>query len=114
MGPSGASGDVPRSGYYPDPSIPGYIRYWNGSAWVPGTSRPEPREGEPMPEPPAVASSASAAGPAHTPTAPSGAPSPRAEETGPVFFDEEDGGEGVVPGAGAEAGGPPDPRTPSA
>ncbi|MFJ6717868.1 RDD family protein [Streptomyces sp. NPDC091259] len=29
-----------REGYYPDPSIPGYMRYWNGSAWVPGTSRP--------------------------------------------------------------------------
>ncbi|WP_329195576.1 MULTISPECIES: RDD family protein [unclassified Streptomyces] len=29
-----------REGYYPDPSIPGYVRYWNGSAWVPGTSRP--------------------------------------------------------------------------
>ncbi|MFD4867201.1 RDD family protein [Streptomyces sp. NPDC058412] len=31
-----------REGYYPDPSIPGYIRYWNGAAWVPGTSRPAP------------------------------------------------------------------------
>ncbi|UQX01356.1 RDD family protein [Streptomyces sp. RerS4] len=29
-----------REGYYPDPSIPGYVRYWNGGAWVPGTSRP--------------------------------------------------------------------------
>ncbi|MEU8774087.1 RDD family protein [Streptomyces sp. NPDC048606] len=29
-----------REGYYPDPSIPGYVRYWNGAAWVPGTSRP--------------------------------------------------------------------------
>ncbi|MEV8533500.1 RDD family protein [Streptomyces sp. NPDC051211] len=28
-----------REGYYPDPSIPGFVRYWNGSAWVPGTSR---------------------------------------------------------------------------
>ncbi|MEU6868678.1 RDD family protein [Streptomyces sp. NPDC046876] len=27
-------------GYYPDPSIPGYVRYWNGLSWVPGTSRP--------------------------------------------------------------------------
>ncbi|MEU3406748.1 RDD family protein [Streptomyces sp. NPDC006670] len=31
-----------REGYYPDPSIPGYVRYWNGAAWVPGTSRPAP------------------------------------------------------------------------
>ncbi|MEU3775498.1 RDD family protein [Streptomyces sp. NPDC032472] len=29
-----------REGYYPDPSIPGYVRYWNGLSWVPGTSRP--------------------------------------------------------------------------
>ncbi|MFD5462714.1 RDD family protein [Kitasatospora sp. NPDC127059] len=33
-------------GYYPDPSIPGFVRYWGGSAWVPGTSRPAPAEGE--------------------------------------------------------------------
>ncbi|MFE9929442.1 RDD family protein [Streptomyces sp. NPDC005533] len=33
-----------REGYYPDPSIPGYIRYWNGAAWVPGTSRPAPAQ----------------------------------------------------------------------
>ncbi|MGW0362419.1 RDD family protein [Streptomyces sp. NPDC002990] len=31
-----------REGYYPDPSIPGYVRYWNGVSWVPGTSRPAP------------------------------------------------------------------------
>ncbi|AWZ05143.1 hypothetical protein DRB89_11305 [Streptomyces sp. ICC4] len=29
-----------REGYYPDPSIPGYVRFWNGLNWVPGTSRP--------------------------------------------------------------------------
>ena len=38
---SGSSGSssaaAPVPGYYPDPSIPHYIRYWNGSAWVPGT-----------------------------------------------------------------------------
>ena len=33
-----------REGYYPDPSIPGYIRYWNGAAWGPGTSRPAPAQ----------------------------------------------------------------------
>ncbi|WP_435835126.1 RDD family protein [Streptomyces albus] len=96
MGPSGTHGEVPRAGYYPDPSIPGYIRYWNGSSWVPGTSRPEPREGEPMPAPPPVASSPAAApapppaprqdGPAGPPVAPR---RPASEETGPVFLDEE-------------------------
>ncbi|MFD9380353.1 RDD family protein [Streptomyces sp. NPDC059999] len=33
-----------REGYYPDPSIPGFVRYWNGSSWVPGTSRPAPAD----------------------------------------------------------------------
>ncbi|WP_223242804.1 DUF2510 domain-containing protein, partial [Streptomyces sp. CBMA123] len=37
---------APGPGYYPDPSIPGFVRYWGGSAWVPGTSRPAPAEGE--------------------------------------------------------------------
>ncbi|MBP0460694.1 DUF2510 domain-containing protein, partial [Streptomyces montanisoli] len=39
---SAADGGGPAAGYYPDPSIPGYVRYWNGAAWVPGTSRPAP------------------------------------------------------------------------
>ncbi len=47
--PSASAHGTPGPGYYPDPSIPGYIRYWNGAAWVPGTSRPAPPEGEPMP-----------------------------------------------------------------
>lgn len=34
----------PEAGYYADPSIPGYIRYWDGSQWVEGTSRPAPDE----------------------------------------------------------------------
>lgn len=34
----------PEAGYYADPSIPGYIRYWDGTQWVPGTSRPAPIE----------------------------------------------------------------------
>lgn len=34
----------PPAGYYADPSIPGYIRYWDGTAWVAGTSRPAPEE----------------------------------------------------------------------
>ncbi|WP_159393262.1 DUF2510 domain-containing protein, partial [Streptomyces rimosus] len=49
---SGSAGGSPTPGFYPDPSIPGYIRYWNGAAWVPGTSRPAPAEGEALPAPP--------------------------------------------------------------
>ncbi|MDK1473795.1 RDD family protein [Streptomyces sp. 549] len=71
--PSGSANGTTPAGYYPDPSIPGYIRFWDGAAWVPGTSRPEPRSGEPLPQPP----------PGVTLRTP-----PR-EETGPVFFDEE-------------------------
>ncbi|MEB3965650.1 DUF2510 domain-containing protein, partial [Streptomyces kunmingensis] len=74
--PTPAPGDDrPREGYYPDPSIPGYVRYWNGAAWVPGTSRPAPSEGETLPTP---------AGSAPATPAPASA-----EETGPVFLDEE-------------------------
>ncbi|MZE76467.1 DUF2510 domain-containing protein, partial [Streptomyces sp. SID5475] len=46
---SGSADGGPAPGYYPDPSIPGYIRYWNGASWVPGTSRPAPGEGDAMP-----------------------------------------------------------------
>ncbi|WP_078616777.1 RDD family protein [Streptomyces sp. 351MFTsu5.1] len=71
--PTPAPGDDrPREGYYPDPSIPGYVRYWNGASWVPGTSRPAPAAGEPLASPPAP-------GPAPAPV----------EETGPHFFDED-------------------------
>ncbi|MGW0979796.1 RDD family protein [Streptomyces xiamenensis] len=50
--PAGSAGGSPGPNWYPDPSIPGYIRYWNGAAWMPGTSRPEPRDGEQLPAPP--------------------------------------------------------------
>ncbi|MGW0813728.1 RDD family protein [Streptomyces viridiviolaceus] len=71
--PTPAPGDDrPREGYYPDPSIPGYVRYWNGASWVPGTSRPAPKDGEPLAPPPGVR-------PAQ----------PSVEETGPHFFDED-------------------------
>ncbi|MFF7752502.1 RDD family protein [Streptomyces sp. NPDC007971] len=71
--PTPAPGDDrPREGYYPDPSIPGYVRYWNGASWVPGTSRPAPKDGESLASPPGA-----------RPAAPS------VEETGPHFFDEE-------------------------
>ncbi|MFE2494850.1 RDD family protein [Streptomyces scopuliridis] len=74
--PPGDGGNVPREGFYPDPSIPGYVRYWNGAAWVPGTSRPAPRDGE--------------ATPGTAPAAPAASAPPAAvEETGPVFFDED-------------------------
>ncbi|MFE2127616.1 RDD family protein [Streptomyces amritsarensis] len=73
-----------REGYYPDPSIPGYIRYWNGAAWVPGTSRPAPAAPAPVPTPlPAPAPVRPLPAPA-----PVAAPAVRADETGPVFLDE--------------------------
>ncbi|RLV66965.1 RDD domain containing protein [Streptomyces sp. CBMAI 2042] len=75
--PTPAPGDdSPREGYYPDPSIPGYVRYWNGASWVPGTSRPAPQQ--------------------QAQAAP-------VEETGPIFFDEEDGGADSTNGS-ADAG----------
>ncbi|NEA61658.1 RDD family protein [Streptomyces sp. SID12488] len=62
--PTPAPGDDrPREGFYPDPSIPGYVRFWNGTAWVPGTSRPAQSDGAPA--------------------------AARVEETGPHFFDED-------------------------
>ncbi|MBT3152982.1 RDD family protein [Streptomyces sp. CHD11] len=79
--PTPAPGDDrPREGYYPDPSIPGYVRYWNGASWVPGTSRPAPGDGEPLAAP-------SGAGPAR----------PSVEETGPHFFDEDPADEPAFP-----------------
>ncbi|MDX3238559.1 RDD family protein [Streptomyces sp. ME03-5709C] len=98
---SGSSGgSMPGPGYYPDPSIPGYIRYWNGSAWVPGTSRPAPRSGEDLAPPSGAA--VAAAGPAlapppapsppQAPQAPQAAATPRTpalEESGPMFLDED-------------------------
>ena len=89
--PTPAPGDNrPREGYYPDPSIPGYVRYWNGAAWVPGTSRPAPTDGEPLAPPP-------------------GAHPPPVEETGPHFFDE-DPAPGPSP-AEAQHGGRPEPAS---
>ncbi|WP_405992988.1 RDD family protein [Streptomyces sp. NBC_00986] len=80
--PTPAPGDDrPREGYYPDPSIPGYVRYWNGAAWVPGTSRPAPSDGLPP-----------------------GAPGASVEETGPHFFDED-----PVSPAAAQHGSRPEP-----
>jgi hypothetical protein len=38
-----STGDPP-AGYYADPSVPGFIRYWDGNEWVAGSSRPAPDE----------------------------------------------------------------------
>ncbi|MFE7748086.1 RDD family protein [Streptomyces sp. NPDC057428] len=80
--PTPAPGDErPSEGYYPDPSIPGYVRYWNGASWVPGTSRPAPAQSGPAPAPqPAPPAQAAPRRPA--------AP---VEETGPMYFDEVQG-----------------------
>ncbi|MER6606671.1 RDD family protein [Streptomyces sp. NPDC000927] len=109
--PTPAPGDEsPREGYYPDPSIPGYVRYWNGASWVPGTSRPAPQQGEPMPASPAgrqhrpqqpdspVPSASSVPSDPSVPAA-AAAETPM-EETGPVFLDEE-----------PQAGNRPEPAT---
>ncbi|WP_328683001.1 RDD family protein [Streptomyces sp. NBC_01261] len=85
--PTPAPGDDrPREGYYPDPSIPGYVRYWNGAAWVPGTSRPAPSDGLPP-----------------------GAPGASVEETGPHFFDEDPAPGHQVSPAQAQHGSRPEP-----
>ncbi|MFD9289878.1 RDD family protein [Streptomyces sp. NPDC060030] len=98
--PTPAPGDEsPSEGYYPDPSIPGYVRYWNGASWVPGTSRPAPQQGETTPAtPPAPATEAAP-----------GRPAP-VDETGPMYLDEVDGADaprGDGPSAADEAGTPP-------
>ncbi|WP_237518740.1 DUF2510 domain-containing protein, partial [Streptomyces sp. SID5910] len=93
--PTPAPGDDrPREGYYPDPSIPGYVRYWNGASWVAGTSRPAPKDGEPLAPPPGV-----------RPAAPA-----LVEETGPHFFDE-DPVEEPPPGAASQHGSRPEPAS---
>ncbi|MET7692401.1 RDD family protein [Streptomyces sp. NPDC005483] len=93
--PTPAPGDDrPREGYYPDPSIPGYVRYWNGASWVPGTSRPAPAAGEPL-GPPSGAGSAPSTSPV--------------EETGPHFFDEDPAEE--PPHPGTQHGGRPEPAS---
>jgi uncharacterized RDD family membrane protein YckC len=100
-------GDRPAPGYYPDPSIPGFVRYWDGDGWTPGSARPAPADGAPLPPPPRVGS--------RGPLRVAPPPPPRAEETGPVFLDEtgaaaltvpamEEYGAAAGAGAGAEVG----------
>ncbi|MFD7708132.1 RDD family protein [Streptomyces sp. NPDC059785] len=102
--PTPAPGDDrPREGYYPDPSIPGYVRYWNGASWVPGTSRPAPTDGVPLAPPPG----------ARPASVPAPAPAP-AEETGPHFFDEDPepaAGARPVDPAEAQHGSRPEPAS---
>ncbi|MEC4015121.1 RDD family protein [Streptomyces sp. H27-D2] len=92
---SGSADSSPGSGFYPDPSIPGFIRYWNGAAWVPGTSRPAPQDGEAPPAPPYAAASAPGGGlAAPVPPAPAAPHITQTtgalpEETGPMFLDED-------------------------
>ncbi|MFB8171822.1 RDD family protein [Kitasatospora purpeofusca] len=79
----------PAPGYYPDPSVPGFVRYWGGSAWVPGTSRAAPAEGEVL-EPPRYATRRPAAAGAGA-----GAryvPPPVVAEPVPVYLDRTAGG----------------------
>ncbi|MBP2361095.1 MULTISPECIES: RDD family protein [Streptomyces] len=101
--PTPAPGDEsPREGYYPDPSIPGYVRYWNGASWVPGTSRPAPQQGGTAPAaPPAPAANAA---PQHTAQRP--AP---VDETGPMYLDDV-GGSTAFGGRG-EAPSRPEPAS---
>ncbi|NJP41884.1 RDD family protein [Actinacidiphila epipremni] len=91
-GPSGSSGSAssPAPGYYPDPSIPNYIRYWNGSAWVPGTSRPAP------PGESGTASGPPAPGPVVPPPA-----MPAVDESGPMFLDADPAAPTAVQGTPA-------------
>ncbi|MFI6011474.1 RDD family protein [Streptomyces sp. NPDC051243] len=109
--PTPAPGDDrPREGYYPDPSIPGYVRYWNGASWVPGTSRPAPTDGETLAPPPGVRPDRPAAA-AATPATPANPATPAAavEETGPHFFDEEPAQEPASDGA--QHGNRPEPAS---
>ncbi|WP_167152985.1 RDD family protein [Streptomyces sp. MBT27] len=94
--PPDSGGSVAREGYYPDPSIPGYVRYWNGVSWVPGTSRPAPAAGEAPPTPPPGAAPAPAPSLAAAPPV-QAAP---AEETGPVFLDEPEASAAPAQGQG--------------
>ncbi|MFF0107880.1 RDD family protein [Streptomyces hirsutus] len=102
--PTPAPGDdAPREGFYPDPSIPGYVRYWNGAAWVPGTSRPAPDGGG---APLAPSASGGAGSPGSAPAVPA------VEETGPHFFDE-DPVDGPAPSPSSSSPSPSPSQVPS-
>jgi uncharacterized RDD family membrane protein YckC len=124
--PTPAPGDDrPREGYYPDPSIPGYVRYWNGAAWVPGTSRPAPSDGLPLGAPggPSQPGGPGQPGQLGGPGQPgqlggpgqpgqlgqSGQSGQSVEETGPHFFDEDPAPDNRVTPADAQHGSRPEP-----
>ncbi|MFD4033080.1 RDD family protein [Streptomyces sp. NPDC058637] len=104
--PTPAPGDEsPREGYYPDPSIPGYVRYWNGASWVPGTSRPAPQQGGTTPA--AQPAPAADAAPLHTAQRP--AP---VDETGPMYLDDvEEAAASDGRGGAGTAGSRPEPSS---
>ncbi|WP_035793498.1 RDD family protein [Kitasatospora mediocidica] len=92
--PSVASVDtavVPSPGYYPDPSVPGFVRYWNGGAWVPGTSRAAPAAGEVL-EVPRFAVRPNPRPNARYIPPPVAVPPVQPTETGPVFLDQTSAG----------------------
>ncbi|MFE6748967.1 RDD family protein [Kitasatospora purpeofusca] len=95
----------PEPGYYPDPSVPGFVRYWGGSAWVPGTSRAAPAEGEVLVPPRYATRRPAAAGagaryapppvvaePVPEPVSPSVPEPASGGDTGPVYLDRTAGG----------------------
>lgn len=49
---SDETGAVPQSGWYPDPEVPGGLRYWDGAAW---TTHRQPPAGSVPPPPPHLA-----------------------------------------------------------
>ena len=91
----------PEAGYYPDPSIPGYVRYWDGLGWTPGTSRPAPEEGEELEAPRAAARSSAPSMRFVPPPVPQRLLPPieaEPDQTGPIFLDAT----GPVPEARSE------------
>ena len=101
--PNSSSRGGPTAGYYPDPSIPGFVRYWDGIRWLPGTSRPAPPDGE-EPAPPRAAARTAAPSmnfvPPPSPYAPPAEAGPAqaqapvrvpVEESGPIYLDQATG-----------------------
>src|SRR5947207_726051 len=88
----------PTPGYYPDPSVPGFVRYWGGTAWVPGTSRPAPKDGEVL-QPPRFASRQPASVSARYVPPPVVAPEARAAQVAEVAPAAQGGPAPLVPSA---------------